>query len=81
MMRKQAATAPLLDIKSLLRWQAASLAQEFPTTDHSKDESGAILRNVQNHSPKDTAFIFIAEVGTYRATHHIQQEFIILCEM
>jgi len=79
--KTEAATAPLLDIKSLLRWQAASLAQKFPTTDHSKDESGAVLRNVQNDSPKDTAFVFIAEVGNYRATHHIPQEFIILCEL
>jgi hypothetical protein len=77
----EAATAPLLDIKSLLRQKAASLAQELVTTDHSNDDSGAVLRNIQNDSPKDTAFVFMAKVGNYRATHHIPQEFIIQCEL
>jgi len=77
----EAATAPLLDINSLLRWQTASLAQEFPTADHPNDEGGAILRNVEKDWPKDTAFVFMVKVGNYRAAqHHIPQEFIILCE-
>jgi hypothetical protein len=37
----EAPTAPLLDIKTLLRWQDVSLAEEFPMTYHPKDERSA----------------------------------------
>jgi len=77
----EAATAPLLDMKSPLRWQAASLAQKFPTTNHPKDKGSAILCNFENNLLRNTAFVFTVKVGNYRTTqHHIPQEFIILCQ-
>jgi hypothetical protein len=64
-----------------MRWQAASLAQEFPMTDHPNNVGSANLRNVENDWPKDTAFVFMVKVGNYQAAqHHIPQEFIILCD-
>jgi hypothetical protein len=47
----EVSTAPLLDIKTLLRWQTVSLAEEFPMTYHPKDEGSGIL-HVVNDSPR-----------------------------
>jgi hypothetical protein len=76
----EAVAAPLLDIKRLLRWQAASLAQEFPTTNHPKDEGGTTFAT-SNRFTRRHSLRLPGQGRELTTLHHIPQEFIILRDL